>query len=322
MKKSVTLGVVFLVLGVVSAILVLPMITSNVPHELRRSKSIRTHTDQQEMNGVDYLFVGNSVIMNGIDCRHFDEISSTVSYNLSSTGQTLSESIMVVDSVGEFSGTIVLGITRAFLCSSSILTPETKSSAYAVYDYEMSDDCREILTKLSDTTFLSVYDKPSWRRDLDSRWMLRGAIDIKMRQTLRRDIDFSKAINDLKFPSPYSKKAKASLVEREIESVFGNNGLSAIHPNKIEAIEMLGKMVKSRGGKLVLLLQPEHPWTEKIYSAVEEEQFQNSVQSLTPQNFTIIDTTRLLAEDQFYDALHPSAEGAKLLTERIYRQLR
>lgn len=326
-KINLLLWSIALFAGGLLGFYLLPQLFYIFPNDMARVKNIYRAIHADELSQPEIVVLGNSVVMNGIDGHLLSSRLSgePVVWNLSSPGQNLLESGLILDQIENQMQAVVLGILPGLLTEPQINIPKNKLIAYEIYGYELSSETSTMFSSVVDNETDELLHQPWWRTVLQSRWIVRAFIDNGIRTALRSDLTLERAQTDLFFPVAYTKKisadAKKSLIARlhvERSSADGNLSLE-----NWELLEYYWAQLNKRGIKLYILVLPDHPNQRLLSDAGYYENLEEDLANLIEgkENFQILNLHDLLQQDDFIDHVHTYQTGAAKLTEALSNEL-
>lgn len=325
------------VIGVALGIGSIPMVfrlTGSGARYARLDEALRSESSAD----VDVVLLGNSTVMAGMDARQLNELlpESSHAWNLSTPGQMLPESIMVLNRLGKNVKTVVWGIGLGALtiqghdiASSKVtqldltgflpwdelgdLARQAHSPALAKYrnsipfEQSLPDACKIIL------------------RDLHSlvagRWILKDFIDTKLRTVLRKDIDFDRTQNDLYFPTMTVKVEKDKLkhqLKRFCHAYTAEDGQMSDASTLL--ISLAADTARQKGIRLLIVLMPVHPYQIGISEPAFYSKLDKQLNQLVSP-VTIVNLHDALDGEDFGDVCHATRSGADKITRRLAEEL-
>jgi len=321
----------FLVLGSTIAgacltILMLPSLFDSLPNELMRTQVLLKSLHGEATPLPKVAVLGNSIAMNGINTKLLgSELpDSPVAWNLSSTGQLLIESTLIVDELPDQVDAVILTLFTDDLIKDASQVPRSKLIAYLQYGYQPSNPTLTTLRKVGSPDVVDVLSKSKLQITLESRWAIRSAIDISSRQLLRKDLDLANAATNLFYPSPFTKQQSLQVIETVIERSFPQLTADQGHLSQsaAELLTALAGHLAERKIAFYIALLPEHPLLRQRREDGFYDNLISDLNQLGQQiNTPVFSFVPLLKESQFIDQVHPNAEGAQLLTKALAKEI-
>ena len=307
--------------GVVAAHLSVPSLFDSTRTQTTRLKYV-LRALQESDRPARVLALGNSVVMNGIDARLLMELAPSraeTAWNLASPGQSLILTRLLLQEVPAVAEIVVVGLTVSDLTTGSQGVQSGAYQALQMYGYRPDPvtlaDCRQAASLEAQR----LLDTPQWRTPFEARWVARSVVDEGARRLLRRNLDLDRRDRDLYFPTPYTRRVSARILDHSVQRHFVRRDACVFAPQTTELLRSMRRFADGRGFDLVFALMPEHPrWADYTGDAFHGE-LRARLAELS--DLTIIDAHALLDAEQFVDHLHPSQAGAALVTRRIASHL-
>lgn len=314
-------------LGVAVALQMLPVLFRSIETDLSRSQILLAALRKNDP-AIHTVALGNSVIMCGIDARRLTPAPRNPgqAINLSSTGQSLLESLLYYQELPASISTVIQAVSPYEAVNAPEL-PEQKYNALYLYGYRPKPQTAQQIDAIA--ALASASPSPLHHSDLDQvfqgRWAMRSMVDTGARQWLRRDLQLD-ASNDLFFPHVYTARIPStkyrSAIEGQIQALTSLADSSALNPAVMQVLTSIHEACRSSNKRLVFLLPPINPQIRAAISSTSHESLVQFLQTLTQNtSASIIDASALLPEDQFVDAMHPTKSGATTLTDYVQKQI-
>lgn len=331
-KSGVALSVAALA-GVVCAGLIIPRLFAKIDTDLERTRFLlRTVTEIKKGTtpAPDMVFLGNSVTMNGVDAELVAKElpNSPRIYNFSSTGQSVAEGYLYLQELPMEAKAVVLVVSPANLEDDGLPSEDVFNTFY-MQGYRPNERTLESLSDVfkgvtdPKDPFKKPYDVALFSRNdiqqrFRSRWAIAQVPDTEFRKKLRKDLDTSKSIRSLTYPAPYSKPIAAKNFEVLLPTYNKPRTTPEFAPletqNKL--ITKLVEQVRADGKKIAIVLAPMHP--ARLSFAGPE--FRRGIANWANKHSIgcpVLDLSDSLTKDQFLDVVHPSREGAEIISKRI-----
>lgn len=329
MKDKVKILIVIgsLLSGALVGVGILPQLFYILPNDMIRVKNIHDALNSEDLPKPQIVILGNSVVMNGIDGQLMSDSlpQNPTVWNLSSPGQSLLESGLILDEIGFPVNSVIIGIIPSLLTTPQINIPKNKLIAYRIYQYQPSEEVIEEFLSTVDDQTRTLLIQSQWRTVIESRWIVRAFIDNSIMTSVLNDITWKRAQTDLYYPVAYTKKPSPakhdSIISRLHRLRSSEEGKVPLQNQKI--LEYYWKRLNKHGIKLYVLVLPEHPNQIKLSDIGYYENLEEDLASLIngKENFHIINFYNLLSKDDFVDHIHPYQTGAYKLTDALAKQL-
>lgn len=314
-----------LLAGIGSALFVMPMTFRHIPSDISRIGVLLDAMHGEGANPKVVVF-GNSTVMSGIDAQQLSaELpGNPLAWSLSSTGQALTESFMLSQ---ELPASVEVAVYGSSLRPSAHEVPliPVKSNAFYLYGWRPTDDTKKELERAYGQGVGFLMRRSHLSQLFDGRWALRQLLDTQLRILLRKDLSLAEAESTLFHAQRYTAPVESDLLDRAINLRVDSlqTGPPHIPPRDREMLLSIGKQGEASGRRIAVLILPVHPavyvpHAQAFRDAVTEAR--NS-QRGAPETL-VIDASTLLDASLFFDALHPSNDGARKLTSFVAAQLR
>jgi len=298
----------------------MPALFPRIPTDLSRVRlvleALRDAARQPEV-----VVFGSSRVMSGVDARQLSQAlpSRPLAYNLSSPGQSLAESYLFYQELPAGVRVVVQMASLAELASPHTLERQ-KFNAFYLNGYRPNARTREVLGDAFGDPLLEILDASDASQRFQGRWALRQLVDTSLRRWLRRDLTLSNAERDLFHPQGYTERfppdKRARAIARRVKTVSGND--LVIDTHKKQLLDAMVADAAEAGRTVVLFIPPTHP---TVHEAMPEASFAKLEELLAELSMgsgvRVADTTHVLTAEHFVDDVHPTNEGAVLVTRRL-----
>lgn len=269
--------------------------------------------------------LGNSVTIEGVDAGLISEAATGWdAYNYALDGCSLDEMRIITPKLLSAKPRVLIISLRGMdMGAVPDISPDV-AGAYALSGFVSAWDKAPILddfvgqspesvNRLNDSGMLS--------------WLLfRTAIidftNAQVRAALRKAI-LPRKINN--FIQPYRIKGSVSgkVLERHLSQTIDANADCLADNNRqgTEMVRRLTALAGSQGAKLFLVAAPQHPRIREALTDSTRELHELLDSLAVKEDVYFINTTDLLEETQFADALHPNAEGRAVFSRFLGEQL-
>jgi hypothetical protein len=294
--------------------------------EIKRIFYIYKNLHDSTQKKPEIAVFGDSAVMNGINCKRLTEgvAGNPVAWNLSSTGQYISESMLIVEELPETVKTIILGVRVTLLIKTPDELTLTRVLPYKLYGFRITEDVvrpfeenglEETVRSLNSSQFTNVMEARSW---------VMNSVDSNVRKWLRKDLNLESATADMFYPSPFTKHVSQETIDKLANKQFRRRteAMGQINPVTKKLYDAFGEMAKKRNCRFILIVMPEQPLHKKwddteFYTSLNKAIEQFSAES----KFEVWDLRDLLSEKYFVDLMHPDSDGADILTGAICEKL-
>lgn len=313
-----------LLAGVATALAVMPTLFRHTQTDISRVGVILgvlgESTERPQL-----AVLGDSVAMSGIDARRLGEKlpGDPLAWNLASTGQSLVESALLTQALGDGVEVVVYVARPRGRSKAPPLLPQ-KSNAYYLYGFRPDDDTRSLLASVYGDGLTALLSKGAIRQAFEGRWAVRQLLDTQMRMWLRSDLALASAEKDLFHPQRYTKNVDPEVLAPVLAEMRAAHEREApeVAARDRELLGLLAGERAQRGGSTVVLIPPIHP----ALLAGERDAYARAVQQVEEvfegnAHAWVVDASALLREEHFIDPLHPNDAGAALLSDFVGERL-
>lgn len=313
-----------LLLGIIAGIVAIPVLFGILPSDTSRARTILKTIRVKEGTTSNACFLGSSIVMNGINTRLLSSPKLTV-LNFSSPGQKLMESSLILSQTSDNFHTIIVGASSTSLCTTETDIPDHKITSYMMYGYAMPKSYLELAQSIQADTLLEAARNPYLKNVIHGRWIVKDGLNVWVRNLLRKDLDLERSRKDMFYPSPYTTKVGSEALQLLLERYCSDSRQASESTITLESklmLEYMAGQATKRGGRLILVILPEHPVirqaTEPEYYSHFQEQLRQLQENLPLETINCID---LLTREHFIDHIHPDYAGAQLLTAEVAKHL-
>lgn len=310
--------------GVATALAVMPTIFRHTPTDISRVGVILDVLRDAEARPAIAVF-GNSVAMSGIDARRLAQRlpGEPLAWNLSSTGQSVVESALLTQALGEAVPTVVYVAMPRAIVKEVPLLPQ-KSNAYYLYGFRPDEVTKERLQTVYGDGVMQLLSRGAIEQAFEGRWAVRQLLDTRLRILLRRDLSLASAEVDLFHPQRYTQPVEASVLRRAVEGL--NEQLEERRPQipgrELELIRRIAKDRGTRGQTTVVLIAPLHPG----FRVPHADAFADAIRTVEAEmagvpGARVVDASSALQPEHFIDHFHPTNAGAGVLTDFLAQGL-
>ncbi len=306
---------IYLILGLSSLIGIfsLPYFYKVIPSDYIRSQLILETLKNKDLKS-DAILFGNSILMAGINAKQLsEELSTKEIYNLSSTGQQLSESILYYDLVDASTKNIFQFINVEELIDTPIIrNPIVRN--LRLYDYKISENTKQIL----ETVDIDYFETSMFKVYIDSRGLFTNYINTGLRSVLRKDLKTDNLKTELYYPNTYTERISEIAYKKNIKRHNPINKLEKLNIN-LKVLTLLknsASFLKEKNINYHVVISPINPDLIN-YTSSFKKSINIAFSMVNIPNLNVIDLSETLSSDLFIDHCHPTPEGAVLLTSTL-----
>lgn len=313
-----------LLLGVGAALAAMPALFRLAPTDLSRLDVLLAAERSGEPAAI--LVLGNSIAMCGVDGRQLTRElpGAPVALNFASTGQTLAESYLLLQDLPKGVETLVLVLPPDALFGPESLSSQ-KYNAFYMFGFRPDAETRQTLDTLFGRSMRDVLGASGIAQRFRARWALRELVDGAARRLLRKDLALDRATTDLQFPQPYRERLAPEKMRRAVEQQIAISARLRDEPDPAKA-KLLGQIAaRATAGerRLLVVLPPANPGVRAALGGELPEPFAGALARLREHpRAALLDLRKLLGEEEFIDAVHPTSEGARRITGAVAEALR
>lgn len=312
------------VAGAALGIALLSAVFPRIPNDMERTRTILDALRGGRGRPADIVVFGSSICMSGIDAGLLsaDLGDGRTAWNLSSTGQSLYEALMLTARLPDRSRTVVLGVSSNALAMDRVEVVANKIVAYRMYGWEPTARLLELVREIGDPELRREIERSRLSARLDARWIVKAGIDTAIRRLVRKDLGFETAMTDLLYPQPYSRPVAPEALEKQISAHHGRRESFRVSPAVVKALDAIARLTSEGGRKLILVVLPEHPKVRALSTGEWERERVEAIADLERRGgFDVVDAHGLLGAQHFIDHVHLTAGGAEILTRVLASHL-
>jgi hypothetical protein len=314
-----------LLIGVALGLVALAQVFVYVPTDVRRlgllHRAITTTSPPP-----DIVVFGNSVLMSGVDGHALTNAlpGHPVAWNLASTGQNLLEAYLLSQDLPD-------SVTIA----SYSLFPQPdhevealnaqKYNTLFMYGFRPSPATLETVGAIHGAEVQALLERSAVAQVFASRWAIRQFVDTRARSLLRTDLALDRATYDLYHPQSYLHPIEPTITQgflaRRLDAFA--EAKPVLEHGATALAQTIAKEAAAKGRATVFLFPPLHPEIVRSIRpqlAARQAEFRDALAEAPGVRF--VDATELLGSTLFIDDLHPTNEGAAILSQHIAAALR
>lgn len=301
-------GVAFGVFNIIT-----PVLFRILPNDYARTKLILNQL--KHSSDMDLVILGNSRGMSGINGYILEEklANHPHVYNLSSSSQTFAQSVLYYHSLPDSTKIVLqcIDVDRAF---SPLSISEANKLSLIFYGYSFDEETKKWLPQLVDDLSPSIIN--NWK----ARDILFTSLVYYMRQLLDDDVPEKSILEEIKFPSSQTSLRSAAY-DYDVDLQNKENRFSECSHVSEDWKSLLNTSYlyfKSRNIHYYLVLMPYN--SDIAFNKTKKQKAVNIFKDEF-SNIPMIDCIDLLSPEDFYDAIHPNNNGAKIITDKIITSL-
>lgn len=335
LKLGIGLTVVT-VLGALTAAAVMPKVFTRIETDLERTKFLLKSVREIKAGTLpapDMVVLGNSVTMNGVDTAMVAQglPGNPLVYNFSSTGQSVAEGYLYLQELPEKTKSVVLVVSPGNL-ETDVMPPQDVYNTFYMQGYRPSQKTLATLRGVytdeitSSKEWLATAAKPEFlsegelQQRFHARWAISQMPDTELRKKIRKDLETGKSIKSLTYPAPYTKRIPDASFEKLLPTYNKPRKSKEFAPlaTQIKLINDIAAEAKASGRSFRVVLAPMHP--RRLSFAGPD--FVSSMHRWGASNpfgpdVPVLDLSESLTDAQYIDVVHPSREGAEILSRAI-----
>lgn len=309
--------ITLLCLGAFSASFLIPILHKSGPSDFKRTNTLLSYLNEVN-NHFDGAILGSSIFMAGINANILKENMGKEFIHFGSTGQSLAESLLYYPLIKKKKPQYVIqGITIYQLMSEPELDKKVLEN-FILFGYENSKELESLISK----KYLTSLNEDNWKINKNARNVLVNQINTAARIVLRPDLDMKKSQVDLYYPNAYTKRLSQDKYKRLI-NLHNPEDTRSIDFNlsTVENIFKAKEFFEKDDTKYILTIAPINPdltnYTDEFYADLDRKLsvFRNN-------NIAVLNLSNALAADDFVDHFHPSAIGARVLSQLLVYEMR
>lgn len=331
-KSGVALCVATLA-GTAIAFLLMPRVFARIETDLERTKFLLKTVKEVKQGTTpapEIVVLGNSVTMNGVDTALLSEqmASHPRIYNFSSTGQSIAEGYLYLQELPKETNSVVLVVSPGNLEDDGLPAKDvyntfnrqgyrpTAQTVQTLTDvFKNAVDPKDPRGKKYDVT---LFTQNEIQERFHSRWVIAQMPDTEFRKKIRKDLETSKSIKSLTYPAPYSKPIPKASFEKLLPTYNEPRKSDKFSPlpTQIELIAKMAEQLRAENRKFYIVLAPMHP-RRLSFAGAEFVRSLNEWAESDAFKTPVLNLSEILKDDQFLDVVHPSRQGAEVISKGI-----
>jgi len=311
--------------GIALGLALLAQAFVHIPTDVRRLGILHRALKSGDPSPAIVVF-GNSVLMSGVDGRALTAAlpGNPVAWNCASTGQTLLESYLLSQDLPE---TVETAVYSVFPQPDHDVEPlnAQKYNSLFMYGFRPEPATLETVRASFEPEVLGLLERSTIAQIFASRWAVRQFVDTRARSLLRSDLALDKATFDLFHPQSYLRPIDSEItqgfIDRRLEAF--ETAPPVLETGAIELARALVRRAETQGRSTVFLFPPLHPEIlGKIGPRLEILRAEFARLFVESSRVRVVDATTLLDRSVFIDDLHPTNDGAAILSRKLADALR
>lgn len=330
--KKFLIKISVLLFGSFLALLLIPELYEYAQSDLERFKTVRNDIEKREMVANGLIFLGNSVVMCGVNGNLIDDSLKAAnskyyySLNYSSPGQNILESIIIADKVNAKNSIYLFGFTVNDLFNDSLVIAHSKKLAFYNYGFEPESSSLAIISNHYDPELSEIFNSFFLLNSYKSRSIVLETLNSFLRNTLRGGgLNIEKAYTDIKHPQPYTERVPEDKITHLLDKKFG--GIKRTNtelPEKtVNIMEYISDKYSFGGNKVVFIVLPDHPYLQAISPDSFYTHLSTHLNNISASTGSqILDYSTLFDNKlMFVDHTHSTPEAADSLSKKIFYDL-
>ncbi|MBN2446896.1 MAG: hypothetical protein JXO22_09230 [Phycisphaerae bacterium] len=288
-----------------------------IPQGLKRIVAIKSFLDDQASSGHhgDVCILGSSVVLEGIDASVIDGMltDERQSYNLSWTGATPREFLLILPAVAEARPSLVV-ISADF---GSVTTPlpnpiPDDRLTIAGWWHFLPDADHSFFEPLFSEHEWGVLNASRIQDLLTFRSLPPGALDAFLREVSRADLRYEGYTTNYKAPwirrKTVSQAAMDRGIARQLAAFAGRSGGDL--PEMMAIFKQMVRYLQKADCQVLIVLAPVHPeFTALLDNDLRARATEALSEAAEETGAVFVDHSGLLAADEFSDPGHPFEPG-------------
>ena len=298
-------------IGVAAGLVAVPVAFRRIPNDLSRVATVL----QALRDTPEVIVLGDSRAEASVDARR---LSSELpgrprAFNLAWHAQRFAHSFAIALRAPHSARIVVILVSLQDLSDSFAGDPRVWG-AMRTYGYEPDSSIVDTMTAAFGSDTPRTLTVSRLRANFDARWGVRQFADTAMRGVARRDLRLAREREDLHFPTAYTQRLPAERFDAMLSVMPAQLAPRAVSVPKERLLVRLGEAGRERNLRIVLVVAATHP----SLMVVDHEQRIASLRVFVSRNgLEVIDGSAWLADEDFVDPLHASADGARKFTSAL-----
>jgi|GEM_PF-6758021 len=289
-----------------------PLMVQGLRYDLSRHKLI-INSLSANAKQPDIIVFGNSLSMLGVNTKQISEAipSHPLIYNLSSVDQGIVEGAYFISAVHQHTSAVVQCLDFSTFSLESLDLQEENAISMIMNGYSIDSTTKAILRETN-----PFFDKSKLVVAFEARNTVRSSLHNVLRKYLDNE-KFANNFHDRYFPHVY-------LQERHPDypniSQFAEEPELKIVDTILALASRINSFLNKKGIRYHIVLMPLNQDIYKMDDSVCNE-YLEKVKTKLP-GIDILDLSRKLTQEHFYDAIHPNKKGAAVISAMVADHLR
>ena len=289
-----------------------PLMVQSLRYDLSRHKLIINSLSGKAIQP-DIIVFGNSLSMLGVNTKQISESmpAHPLVYNLSSVEQGIVESAYFISAISPNTKAVVQCLDFSTFSLKSLDLQEEKAISMIMNGYSIDSTTKAILRETN-----PFFDKAKMVVAFEARNTVRSSIHNVLRKYLDNE-KFANNFHDLYFPHVYQEERHPDYPNI---TRFAEQPELKVVDTMVALASRINSFLNEKGIRYHIVLMP---LNQDIYKMDDSlcNAYLEKVRTRLP-GIGILDLSRKLPQEYFYDAIHPNKKGAAVISAMIADHLR
>ena len=289
-----------------------PLMVQSLRYDLSRHKLI-INSLSGNATEPDIIVFGNSLSMLGVNTKQISESlpGHPLIYNLSSVEQGIVEAAYFLSAIPPNTRALVHCLDFSTFSSESLDLPEEKAISMIMNGYSIDSATKVILKETN-----PFFDKAKLVVAFEARNTVRSSIHNVLRGYLDNE-KFANNFHDLYFPHVYMNDRHPDYPNI---TQFAEQPELKVADTLVALASRINSFLNKRGIRYHIVLMPLNQDIYKMDDSVYNE-YLELLKTKLP-GIDILDLSRKLTQEDFYDAIHPNKKGALVISAMVADHLK
>ncbi len=284
-----------------------PLMVQSLRYDLSRHKLI-INSLSGKVTEPDIIVLGNSLSMLGVNTKQISESmpAHPLIYNLSSVEQGIVEGTYFVSAIPPNTRAVVQCLDFSAFSLQSLDLQEEKAISMIMNGYSIDSTTKAILRETN-----PFFDKAKLVVAFEARNTVRSSIHNVLRGYLDNE-KFANNFHDLHFPHVYQEERHPDYPNI---TQFAEQPELKVVDTMVALASRINSFLNKKGITYHIVLMPLNQDIYKMDDSVCNE-YLEELRTKLP-GIEILDLSRKLTQEHFYDAIHPNKKGAVVISLMI-----
>ena len=292
-------------------IILQPLMVQGLRYDLSRHKLIINSLSDRARQP-DMIVFGNSLSMLGVNTKQISEKlpGHPLIYNLSSVDQGIVEGAYFISELPQHTKAVIHCLDFSTFALKSLDLQEEKAISMIMNGYSIDSTTKAVLGEIN-----PFFNKAKLVVSFEARNTVRSSVHNVLRKYLDNE-RFANNFHDRYFPHVYMEERHPNYPNI---SQFAEEPELIVEDTVVALASRINSFLNKKGIRYHIVLMPLNQDIFKMEDRLCNEYLEKVRTRL--QGIDILDLSRKLSQEYFYDAIHPNKKGAAVISAMIAEHL-